>query len=158
MRRLAPLVALATALLLAACGGDSAAPSSTMPAALLGSWQAGPACRAAGCSVTARVEGSSVVLPLTDSVRLTMDVHPTGGIVSTLAFGSQLPHTVQGTGRVQGNTLVVDYPPGTPPDTVAFATQGALLRFDFQNALQLGDVNGDGVPDRLRITVLFARR
>jgi hypothetical protein len=53
--------------------------------------------------------------------------------------------------------LIIDYP-GTPSDTIVFAVQGALLRFDFRNSLQLPDVTGDGLPDRLHMAILLARR
>lgn len=155
----APLLAatLAAAWMLAGCGGgDGTGPTPTLPAALVGNWQAGPTCRAAGCAITARVEGSGTVIPLTDSVSLTMDVRSTGGVLSTLSLGNQAPRTLLGTGRTRGDTLIIDYS-STPSDTIVFATQGALLRFDFQNVLQL-DVTGDGNPERLRIGVLFARR
>jgi hypothetical protein len=150
-------LSLAALLCLGACGGAaSAGPSAVLPAALVGSWQAGSACKAQGCAVTATVAGTSLQV-LTDSLSVSMDLAAGGGVVSTVSLSGVGSRINQGTGRVQGNTLIIDYP-GTPSDTVVYAAQGALLRFDFQNTVQLVDVTGDGVPDRLRISVLFARR
>jgi len=137
-------------------GAGSTAPGGVLPAALVGSWQAGSACRAQGCAVTATVAGTNLQV-LTDSLGVTMDIASGGSVVSTVSLTGVGSRINQGIGRVQGNTLIIDYP-GTPSDTVVYALQGALLRFDFQNAVQLVDVTGDGVADRLRISVLFARR
>ncbi len=150
---------LLTALIgLGACGGgtESTAPSAVLPALLVGSWQAGSACKAQGCAVSATVAGTNLQV-LSDSLAVSMDLAAGGSVVSTVSlagFGSRIS---QGIGHVRGNTLIVDYP-GTPSDTIVYAAQGALLRFDFQNTVQLVDVTGDGIPDRLHISVLFARR
>jgi len=153
----ATLRALALIPLFAGCGGGAGTGPAAFPAALVGRWQAGPACAAAGCAINARVEGSSLVLPLTDTLTIDLQVSQGGAIVSTLAFAGQAPRIVQGLARARGSTLIVDYP-GSPSDTIAYAVQGALLRFDFQNALLLPDVTGDGTPDHLRMSVLFARQ
>ncbi len=152
------LVLAAVAALGACGGGDSpAGPGAKLPAALVGSWQAGSACKALGCAVSAHVAGSNVQISLTDSLSISLDIASGGSVVSTLSLAGQGSRIVQGTGRVQGNTLIIDYP-STPSDTIVYAAQGALLRFDFQNTVQLVDVTGDGIPDRLHISVLFARR
>lgn len=151
-----PVFAALCASLLAACGGDGTGPANTLPAALVGAWQAGPSCRAAGCAITARVEGSGTVLPLTDSVAISLDIRATGGITSTLTRGGSTL-TLLGVGRTLGaNTLIVDYSgAAVSSDTVTYSTQGALLRFDFQNVANF-TVGGETLP--LRLSVLFARR
>ena len=149
---------LGAALALVGCGGGagSAGPSAVLPAVLVGSWQAGSACKAQGCAVTATVAGTNLQV-LTDSLAVSMELAAGGSVVSTVSLAGVGSRITQGTGRVRGSTLIIDYP-GTPSDTIAYGTQGGLLRFDFQNTLQLVDVTGDGIPDRLRISVLFARR
>ncbi len=156
MRRPAALsAACALALFVAACGGGATAPA-RLPATLVGRWQAGSTCKSAGCAITARVEGSNLVFTLTDSLSVDVQIDGGGTVVSTLSSATLGSRTQQGLARVQGSTLIIDYP-GTPSDTIAYALEGGLLRFDFQNSLQLPDVTGDGVPDRLRMSVLFAR-
>ncbi len=140
---------------LAACGGGTTNPSS-LPAELVGHWQAGSTCKAAGCAITARVEGSSLVFTLTDSLSADVRIDAGGSIISILTSPTLGSRTQQGIGRVQGSTLIVDYA-GAPPDTITYSVRGTLLRFDFQNSLLLPDVTGDGVPDHLRMSVTFVR-
>ncbi len=152
-------VSLLAVTLLAACGGGATAPAS-LPQQLVGHWLAGSSCKSAGCAITARVEGSSLVFPLTDSLTVDVQINAGGSVVSTLTSTTLGSRTQQGLARVQGSTLIVDYAgaPPIPSDTILYSFQGGLLRFDFQNTLQLPDVTGDGVPDRLRMSVLFVRR
>ncbi len=148
--------ACSLAFALAACGGGDGTAPTRLPATLVGHWQAGSACKSAGCAITARVEGSNLVFPLTDSLTVDVQIDGGGSVISTLSSTSLGSRTEQGLGRVQGSTLIVDYV-GVPSDTIAYGFEGSLLRFDFQNSLLLPDVTGDGVPDRLRMSVLFVR-
>ncbi len=156
-RPVRPALACMLALALAACGGGDTTAPAKLPAALVGHWQAGSACKSAGCAITARIQGSDLVFPLTDSLTADVQIEAGGTIVSTLTSPTLGSRIQQGIGRAQGSTLIVDYV-GAPSDTVIWSLQGSLLRFDFQNSLQLPDVTGDGIPDRLRMAVLFARR
>ncbi len=158
LRSSACAAACALVLALSACGGGDGTSPASFPAALVGHWQAGAACKAAGCAISARIEGSNLVLPLTDSVSVDLQIASGGSVVSTLSFASQGSRIVQGLAHASGSTLVIEYPTGTPPDTVLYAFDGTLLHFDFQNSLQLPDVTGDGIPDRLRMSVIFVKR
>ncbi len=157
MQRPIARAACALALAVAACGGGDGTGPAPLPEQLVGHWLAGAACKAAGCAITATVAGSTTPIPLTDSLTVDLQLAAGGSVVSTLTYAALSPRIVQGIARASGSTLVIDYP-GSPSDTIAYAFQGALLRFDFQNALQLPDITGDGVPDRLRMSVLFSRR
>ena len=150
------VTALGCGLVLAACGDDGA-PRGDIPAELVATWVAEPACRPQ-CGFTL----ASVADPA-DSLNVTSF----GGLTTELSIASNGTFRVAsrpgadtisaGRARVEGSMLIVTDAAGTV-DTLDYALTGAYLDLVFRREFVVLDFDGDGVLDPATARGRFRKR
>ena len=141
-------------LLLAACGGDSSGPDSTIPAQLVAEWVAEPAC-APPCAFTIRwAENPTIGLEAITALGLTVRVRVTADGRFTRSGTGE---AAEGTVRMVDGALVVTDTRGVV-DTIDYEIQGEYLHLDFRREYVELDFDSDGAADPARVSGVFRKR
>jgi hypothetical protein len=148
------LAVLGAALLLGGCG-DASGPS-PLPAELVGSWVAEPACVPAGCGLTVHALARPDTLFVTRDLGITteMDLGANGSFRLRTVPALPGAPALEGTARVEGGRLIVRAADGQE-EAVEYTLAGGLLvlRFDV-----LFDFDADGTAEAARAEGTFRKR
>jgi hypothetical protein len=145
------------ALTLAACGGDAAAPGATLPAELVATWVAEPACLPACGFTLSHVANPADSVNITASVGISTEIAMTRD--GTFRMRTRPGPDTASTARVraEGAMLIVTDAAGTV-DTLDYAVTATSLRLQFRRKFSVFDFTGDGVPDPATAVGHFRRR
>jgi hypothetical protein len=152
MRRIPLVLALAGA----ACGGDAAAPSPEVPAALVGIWVAEPACLP-DCEFTVfdRAQPSQSINLVAFGLGVEMTVQATGRFRMEVRLVRDT--LLDGTVRVVGDRMLVSSGGGATVDTLEFTIDEPWLELQLRSRLAY-DLDADGTDDDVGLRGKFRRR
>jgi hypothetical protein len=142
--RLAAMLSLP--LLLAACGGDGTGPGEVLPAELVATWAADPACLPACGFTLSHVANPSDSLNITSAVGISTEITLTrnGTFRMRTRPGPDTASTAKV--RAQAGMLIVTDAMGTV-DTLDYTVTASTLNLRFRRTFAVFDFTGDGVPD-----------
>jgi hypothetical protein len=145
---------LAVLVITAACGGDAAGPA-TIPAELVGTWVAEPACVPDGCGLTLKsVADPAISFFVTDLITTQITIRANGSfLLETLPTAPGMP-AISGTARAVGNVLYVKLANGTE-ESLEWSVAGTWLTVRFHGTY---DFNGDGVSEAAVMDGVFRKR
>lgn len=141
----------------AACGGDGAGPAAELPAELVGTWEASPAC-VPDCGFTftnATNAADSVNFTAAFGTTSRLTLNPSG----TFTFSSGVPLTAPVAGRMEleGNELVVQASGEFPEERIRYSLQGGMLRLEWDETFSF-DLDENGTDEDVRVRGVFERQ
>jgi hypothetical protein len=125
------LVCAAALLTIAACGDDGTGPDGGIPAELVATWSAGPACAASGCAlvVFARADPSRREDFVASGFTVDMTVQSSGRLRMQVVLGTGLS-LLDGSLRVETGQLIIS---GTTVDTLDYTLSGDFLEVELRS-------------------------
>lgn len=141
---------------LAACGGDGTGPTIEIPADLVGTWAASPAC-APTCGFT--FENAEDPADSTNFTALGVTSRFTLNAAGGFTFSAGVPTTVPigGRMRVEGGSLVVEATGEFEEERIAFTRSADLLGLTWQETYAF-DLDDDGIAESVTVRGQFERQ
>ncbi|MGH7444633.1 MAG: hypothetical protein ACREKM_07140 [Longimicrobiales bacterium] len=140
----------------AACGGDGTGPEIEIPAELVGTWVAAPACApACGFTFANRADAADTTNFTALGVTSRFTLNATGGFT----FNAGVPSTVPIGGRmhVAGSMLVVEATGEFEEERIAYALSGDLLALTWQETYAF-DLDDDGTAEAVEVRGHFEKQ
>jgi hypothetical protein len=145
------MYATAVALVSAGCGGDSTGVD-VLPAELVGTWVAGPACSPVCNYTLTSIPNPSVHTDLVATAGVTIELAMNATGAAALNLAGQI---VTGSAKISNGALILAS--GGSVDTVDYTVANSKLTLSFRSPI-LYDLNGDGTTDSAHASAVLNKQ